>query len=35
MVEVSDEIWAHVETAFNESKSEKTLVCHAEANGFK
>ncbi len=34
LVELSDAIWAHAETAFNESESAKLLADYAEENGF-
>ena len=35
LIELSDEIWAHAELAFQEEKSSKLLADYAEANGFK
>lgn len=35
LIEISDKIWAHAETVFNESESSKLLADYAEANGFK
>ena len=34
LTDISDKIWAHAETAFNESASSKLLADYAEANGF-
>ena len=34
LTDISDKIWAHAETAFNESESSKLLADYAEANGF-
>ncbi|NQY06236.1 MAG: amidohydrolase, partial [Flavobacteriaceae bacterium] len=34
LIELSDKIWAHAETAFNETESSKLLADYAEANGF-
>src|SRR5210317_802969 len=35
LIEISDEIWAHAETAFQEDESAKLLADYAEAQGFK
>jgi len=35
LIKISDEIWAHAETAFEETKSAKILADYAEQNGFK
>lgn len=34
LIKLSDEIWAHAETALRETKSSKVLADYAEANGF-
>lgn len=34
LIEISDKIWAHAETAFRETASSKLLADYAEANGF-
>jgi len=34
LINLSDEIWAHAETALKENKSSKALADYAEANGF-
>ncbi len=34
LISISDKIWAHAETAFNEVESAKVLADYAEANGF-
>jgi aminobenzoyl-glutamate utilization protein B len=34
LIEISDEIWAHAETAFQEDESAKLLADYAEAQGF-
>ncbi|MAD96996.1 MAG: peptidase M20 [Flavobacteriaceae bacterium] len=35
LIKISDEIWAHAETAFEETQSAKILADYAEAQGFK
>ncbi|MEN8798038.1 MAG: amidohydrolase [Flavobacteriaceae bacterium] len=35
LIQLSDAIWAHAETAFQEAESSKMLADYAEANGFK
>ncbi|MGB5237292.1 MAG: amidohydrolase [Flavobacteriaceae bacterium] len=35
LIQLSDAIWAHAETAFQEAESSKLLADYAEANGFK
>ncbi|HMQ00801.1 MAG TPA: amidohydrolase [Cyclobacteriaceae bacterium] len=35
LTDISDKIWAHAETAFEETESSKLLADYAEANGFK
>ncbi len=35
LIKLSDAIWAHAETAFQEAESSKLLADYAEANGFK
>ncbi len=35
LIALSDSIWAHAETAFNESKSSEVLAAYAERNGLK
>lgn len=35
LIALSDSIWAHAETAFNESKSSEVLAAYAESNGLK
>ena len=34
LIALSDAIWAHAETAFNETESAKLLADYAEKNGF-